>query len=846
MERFMGSPVLIRTCLRHSRRHLLRTLLLIFGIAMGVAGVVAIDMARTSVEKSFEMSTTALVSRATHQVVGARLEIPQHVFADIRTQLGIHRSAPVISRHVTVPELDGRIVTLMGVDPFSETHFRHLPLGTENRDISGVMTGSFGVFIARTHADRLQLTVGSPLTISLGGRDTPVTVAGILDSPETAIRQMLEGLVVTDISAAQEILGMGHAITRIDLFLDKETTAKKVRDHLPEGVFLVQTDQQNQAVRGLSRSFENSLTAFSMLALFMGIFLIYNTVSFSVSRRHRLHAILRALGTTRTQIFFTVMVEVMVYAVIGAVLGVVMGILMGKGAVHAVIATVSEMYFPLTVSRTDISGITLAKGLLAGILTSLAAGFFPALGAAGTRPVSLLHKSVSEHRFQKMIPGLFISGLVILAAATLLMQAGPARAGYDFSGLFMIFFGSALLTPLIIRLLVRALLSAGAGILGIMVKMALRNITRSLRQTSVLMASLMVVTSVYIGIEVMTGSFRQSIVQWVDDHIGGHVHVSSADERHPALDPDLVTQIRNLPGVAAVSAYNIHPVFSRAAGKIHLFSYESNQSMMRWTWTGAPEPELETLLENGWLFVSEIFARQHQVMPESGASVTLETREGPVSFPIAGIFRDFFMGGGRVVMSRSTMARYWGHDDITAMQLFLAPDTPAEPVMDAIQDMIPPGSLVQVQAGADIKQSILTVFDNTFIITSALQVLTAIVALTGILNAVMALLLERTREIGILRACGTLPGQVRRLLVHECFFYGLIAGLMAIPLGAALSWILIHVINQRAFGWTYDMILTPGVLVQALVLSSAAALTAGIFPALSAGRTHIPEALHME
>jgi putative ABC transport system permease protein len=340
------------------------------------------------------------------------------------------------------------------------------------------------------------------------------------------------------------------------------------------------------------------------------------------------------------------MTEVMVYAVIGSVLGAITGILMGKGAVHAVIATVSEMYFPLTVSRTDISGITLAKGLSAGILTSLMAGFFPALGAAGTRPVSLLHESVSEHRFRKLIPGLVVAGLVILAAAALLMRTGPASAGYDFSGLFMIFFGAALLTPLIIRLLVRVLLSAGAGILGIMVKMALRNITRSLRQTSVLMASLMVVTSVYIGIEVMTGSFRQSIVQWVDDHIGGHVHVSSADERHPSLDPDLVAQIRELPELAAVSAYNIHPVFSRAAGKVHLFSYESNQSVMRWTWTAAPAPELQGLLENGWLFVSEIFARQHQVVPEPGTSVTLETREGPVSFPVAGIFRDFFMGGG--------------------------------------------------------------------------------------------------------------------------------------------------------------------------------------------------------
>ena len=844
----MTSRVLIRISLGHSRRHLLRTLLLIFGIAMGVAGVVAIDIAKTSVEKSFDLSFTALVSRATHQIVGADLDIPQTTFTTVRTQLGIHESAPVISRHVTLREMEGRVLTLMGVDPFSETHFRTLPLASENRDLSAVMTGSSGVFIARTLGERFGLEIGSPLTIVLGDRQVTVTLAGFLDSRDKRSNLILEGLMVTDISVAQEILDMGETITRIDLILSSPDTdtATDIQNHLEKGLFLVKTGQQNQAVRGLSRSFENSLTAFSMLALFMGIFLIYNTVSFSVSRRHRLHAILRALGTTQSDIFFTIMAEVMLYAVIGAAAGVVLGIVMGTGAVQAVTATVSEMYFTLTISRTQISGATLAKGLVAGVLTSFVAGLFPALAAAGTRPVSLMHKSVSERRFQRMIPGLFISGLLILAAAGLLIQAGHDHAGSDFSGVFMIFFGAALLTPLIIRMLVRALLAAGSGVLGIMVKMALRNITRSLGQTSVLMASLMVVTSVYIGIEVMTGSFRQSIVQWVDDHIGGHVHVSSADERDPSLDPELVEKIKHLPEVAAVSAYNVHPVFSRAAGKVHLFSFQSNQSKNRWAWTSVPEPDLDALLENGWIFVSEIFARQHQVVPEQGAAVVMETRQGPVSFKIAGIFRDFFMGGGRVVMSRETMARYWGHDDITAMQLFLKNEISLKPVMNTIQQMIPQGSLIQLQSGADIKQNILAVFDSTFVITSALQVLTAIVALTGILNAVMALLLERTREIGILRACGTLPGQVRRLLIHECFFYGLLSGTMAIPLGIALSWILIHVINQRTFGWTYDMVLSPGILVQALVLSSAAALAAGIFPALAAGRTHIPQALHME
>ncbi len=842
----MGNRPLIRFCLRHSRRHLVRTLLLVFGIAMGVAGVVAIDIAKTSVGKSFELSTRALVSRSTHQIAGTGLEIPQQVFTDIRTDLGIHRSAPVISRHVKVSELGDRILTLLGVDPFSETHFRNLHLSPGEQDLSGVMTGSKGVFISRSHARQYNLDIGSPLHIFLGSRKTAVTIAGFLDSENSATGRMLEGLVVTDISLAQEILEMEDHITRIDLILDQDAAAEKIREHLGEGLFLVETDQQNTAVRGLSYSFETSLTAFSMLALFMGIFLIYNTVSFSVTRRHRLHGILRAIGATRANIFFTVMAEVMVYAVIGSVFGVLLGILLGKGAVQAVVATVSEMYFTLTVSQTHISGFTIAKGLLAGILAAFVSGFFPALSAAGTRPVSLMHRTVSEKGFNRLVPGLFICGLFILAAAALLMRTATPHAGYDFTALFMIFFGSALLTPLLIRVIVRVLLSAGMGSLGMMVKMALRNITRSLRQTSVLMASLMVVTSVFIGIEVMTGSFRLSIIQWVDDHIGGDIHVSSTDPLTQSLDTDLVEKIRQLPRVESLSAYNIHPVFSRASGKVHLFSYRSDQSVKRWSWTAAPKEELDALLENGWIFVSEIFAQRHHVIPRQGAAVTLETQKGPVPFQVAGIFQDFFMGGGRAVVSPETMARFWGHDDITSLQLFLASDTPAEPVMETIRQMLDPEDMIEIRSGNAIKQSILAVFDNTFIITSALQALTAIVALTGILNAVMALLLERTREIGILRACGTLTGQVKQLLLHECFFYGLISGIMAIPLGTALSWVLIHIINQRSFGWTYEMVLIPGVFFQAIALSSAAALAAGIFPALAAGRTHIPTALHME
>jgi putative ABC transport system permease protein len=381
---------------------------------------------------------------------------------------------------------------------------------------------------------------------------------------------------------------------------------------------------------------------------------------------------------------------------------------------------------------------------------------------------------------------------------------------------------------------------------GVIVKMAARNIARSLSRTSVLIASLMVVTSVYIGIDIMTTSFRFSIVDWVTGNIGGDIHVSSSDTLNRALEPELLKNIQDMPNVAAISAYNIHRIFSRSSGEVHIFSYIRDLSTRTWSWTAADEADLPSLLDQGWIFVSEIFADRNQIQPGQGSKVFLETLQGPVEFKIAGIFRDFFMGGGRVVVSRESMQQFWGHGDMTAMQVFLRPREPVKPMMEKIQSLIPEQAMVRVVSGASIKQGILDVFDRTFLITSALQMLTAIVALTGILNSVMALLIERTRELGILRACGAETRQIGRLILLECGLSGLISGVMALPLGVCLAWILIHIVNRRSFGWTYDLVVTPSTLIQAVTLASIAAVVAGIFPAIKAGRTDIGQALHME
>lgn len=840
---------LIRISLRQSRFQPLRAFLLAFGIALGVAGVIAIDIAKTSVSRSFDLSAAAITSQSTHQIIGSDFKIPQSLFTQIRTRLGVYKSAPVVTRHVMIKELDNKTLTLMGIDPFSEIYFRDLTLGSRTgvsgNDLSGFLTRESGVLLSKTLLSKYGLKENDEITLLFGTRQFKTVISGVLDSSR-ASNAFFQGLILADVSLAQEILGIEDHITRIDLILTDEAMVEQVRNMLPDGVVLVETSRQNQAVRRLSKSFEISLTAFSMLALFMGIFLIYNTVSFSITRRRKLNGTLRALGTTQGDIFRATILEVMIYALVGSSAGIVLGILLGKGAVHIVCRTVSDMYFTLTVTQVHITVTTIIKGFFAGIISSFIASFFPAAAAARTLPITLMQRSAPENMLKKVLPQLTISGSLVIAGAVFILHHFTDHPGVDYISVFMIFFGSALLCPAIILFFVKGFLAMSENFLGTMMKMALRNIVRSLSRTSVLIASLMVVTSVYIGIDIMTGSFRSSIIEWIDGNIGGDIHVSSSDTLKRALSPELLEKIYQLPEVDRVSAYNIHRIFSRTSGEIHIFSYVSDFSRKRWAWTAASEEGLSSLLDQGWIFVSEIFADQHHIEAEKGARVVLETQEGPVSFRIAGIFRDFFMGGGRVIVSRKVMKQFWGYNDITALQLFLKDKSEGERVMERIKSFYPDPASARLVSGESIKKQILDVFENTFLITSALQVLTAIVALTGILNSVMALLLERKREMGILRACGAETRQVGRLLLSECGLSGFISGVLALPLGICLAWVLIDIVNKRSFGWTYDMVISFGTLFQALTLSCTAALIAGVFPAVKAAKTDIVDALHME
>src|SRR6185436_14049668 len=320
----MLPPTLIKTSLRDLLRRPLQTALMILGIALGVAVVIAIDLANTSASRAFSLSTETVVGKATHQLIGGPDGLPEMLYTQLRVDWGYRLSAPVVEGLVTAIDLDQQPLRLLGIDPFAESPFRSYLSGTGGQaaGLQQLFVEPNTVAVGAGLADRYGLKIGDPLRLQLSDRFITVTVASLLTPPDANSRRALDGVVLADIATAQELMGLTNPgrLTRIDLILTTEEAAT-LAPRLPAGISLLPASEQSNTVAQLTAAFQLNLTALSLLALVVGMFLIYNTVMFSVVQRRAIFGTLRALGVTGTQLFGLIQLETALVAVIGALLG---------------------------------------------------------------------------------------------------------------------------------------------------------------------------------------------------------------------------------------------------------------------------------------------------------------------------------------------------------------------------------------------------------------------------------------------------------------------------------------------------------------------------------------------
>jgi putative ABC transport system permease protein len=841
---------LLLTGLRDLARRPLHTGLMVLGVALGVAVVLAIDLANASARRGFERASEAVTGRATHQVLGGPGGLPQDVFRRIRTEAGLRSSTPVVEGHAIAIDLDRQPLRVLGLDPFSDAPFRTQLGGgpLEQPGLARLLVDPRAAVVGAALAARYGLHVGSPLRLSLQGRLETLEVAGIAHAGDPEQDAALETVVLMDVGAAQSLFRLGDRLTRVDLIASGDEL-RRLAPLLPPGAHIARASERAATVGQLADAFQLNLTALSLLALVVGMFLIYNTVMFGVVQRRAVLGTLRLLGATPGQVFALVLLETAAASALGCALGIAGGFVLAQGAVRLVTRTINDLYFVLAVSGAPLTAPAvleaIALGLGAGVLSAAA----PALEAARVEPLEALRRSSFESRARRLVPRVAVAGALVAAAGGALLLAATRSLLASFAGLFGIVLGFALVVPLATVGAMRLAAPVAGRLAGTLGRLAVRTVARSVSRTGVAIAALAVAVSVTIGVGLMIASFRSTVANWLELTLRADLFVAAPSaggaRAFPTLPPDVPARVAAVPGVAWVESFrsvhvasplgdvNLSVADPRRARDTRLYRFAEGDPAGAWDRVRA-----------GAVVVTEPFFFRHR-LPAHGASVTLLSDRGPVSFPVAGVFYDYASEQGTVFMARNVYERYWDDRGVSSVGAHLREGASIEGVTRALRAALA-GTALQVIPNRTLRRQALRVFDRTFALTRSLRLLAVVVAFIGVWSALMALQVERTRELATLATLGLRERQLWGLTLLETGLMGALAGVLSLPLGWLLAVVLVYVIDVRSFGWTMRLELDGWLFAQAFALSVAAALLASVYPLLRLRRLSLAAALRQE
>ena len=455
---------------------------------------------------------------------------------------------------------------------------------------------------------------------------------------------------------------------------------------------------------------------------------------------------------------------------------------------------------------------------------SLIAGALPAWQAAQSRPVTLQQAMHTTHSLRQLLL-MAAAGVLAVGAGYMLLAWQQGGLVMGFIALTFIVFGACFTVPLVLFAVLTLLLRLAGKNLRLPLRLGLRNLQQALQRPALAVAALAVAVSVTVGVGVMTGSFRDTVVVWLEQSLRGDVLVGRQDGG--ALAPQLIDELRRQNGVAAVELqYRV--LVESSVGAISVMAEDSALETHLYIKQIAAA-DLVGANNGEGVLVSEPLAWQAGLT--IGDTLELYTRDGRRNVSVLGVFHDYTTTGGLVALSQPLFMQLWpGSEPVRAM-LETADEVDAAQLATTLrQQLTNQSERHTVVANADIRRITLTIFDRTFAITHVLRLLAILVAFVGILSALLTLQLQRLREYALLRATGMTGSETALVIAGQTLFLGLLAGLLALPLGLVMADVLIDVINQRSFGWSMQHTLPPSVLIQAVLLAVGAALLAGWYP----------------
>ncbi len=841
-----------RLIVRPFLREPVRTLLMVLSVALGVAVVLAIDLAGNAAAGSFRSSMETLTGDSNLEITAAG-GVPESVVGTLATLPYAIRISARIEGYA-VNEESKKAVPLIGLDLIAEggafegsqtaknsTSSQQDPKGEAVTQIAQNNAIWVGSSFGRKSGDRVRLLINDQVR--------EFTVRGVYpDSNDD------ESAILMDLATAQDALRRNGLVDRVLLKVPAtpslEEWQQRFRSVLPIGVQVQPQGTGTNENRTMLAAFRLNLHLLSYISLVVGAFLIFNTISVSVVRRRPEIGIVRALGASRATILSAFIGEAACLGAAGSLIGLPMGRAMATVAVRLIGATVQSLYVS---SRPGPIALTMDSVLLAfviGIGIAVVSAYAPAREASLVSPVEAMARGRREYEVRvHRIRDLWIALLIGAgAAAASLAPAISGRPLLGYLAVVLLVVASALMIPAFVSAFTSFSSKLLGRMLGVEALLASRSLSASLRRTSVLVGALSTAIAMMISVGIMVGSFRETVLLWMDNQLPADLYIRPAGnpgaDRHPTISLGLAEQIATLPGVAAVDrlrAYEIsYDGMPATLAAADLRVLRSSHSSAFFSGRSA-EQVLADLNSRDVILVSEPFAYKHHV--KAGDTIRLSLGAYQANFRITDVYYDYSSERGNILMSRKTLLRYLPDPAPSNIAVYTKLDARSDTVRAEIEQAAA-GKRVIVSSNRELRVEAVRIFDRTFAITYALEAVAVLVAVMGIAGALLVLVMDRRREIGLLRFLGAATGQLRKLILVEAGLLGLMANLVGLALGFALSLILVYVINKQSFGWTIRFHWPVAVLVGALTVVYAATVLAGLYPARVAVRLNPLEVVH--
>jgi putative ABC transport system permease protein len=840
--------------LRHFARHPALTALNIVGIALGVTVFLSIEIVNHSALESFRASVDIVAGKADLEVIGDGLRFDERAYPIVSDDPDITAATPTVEEVASLADFPGEYLQILGVDIFSDGPLRTFELhdaANQRPDVLDFLRDPRVIALSRKLVNRLHLRIGDPIRIATQTGTETFRLGFILDFGEDAPGAD-EHLSVMDIANVQENFLHVGKLSRISALVrpgaDFATVAARLRAELPPGTIVQAPDRRNHQIERMLGAFQLNLTALSLIALLVGMFLIYNTVATSVVRRRYEIGVLRALGLSGGQVQVLFLAEALLLGVAGALLGLVLGVLLAGQLVGVVSQTITSLYILASIQNLFISPWAVLGAIALCLGAVLLAAWFPAREAALIQPVEALSLGHLEEKSARDTSRWTLLGVGLLVLAALLARVsltlGPAWISFG-AALFTLL-GFAFFTPAVAVLFSRAV-RPGA----LMPRLAVGHFAQSLHRNSVTIASLVVALAMVVGISTMIFSFRTTVEEWLNRSIQSDLVIAPAANlligNREFIRPEVEKIIAALPHVTYDSFRELRVQLNGREVKLATVRMAITRDIERLSFSqGNPAAAFDAAIDHEGVLVSEPFFRRFHL--GLGDTIRLDTPSGPHDFRIAGVYLDYTTEGGVILVDWSTFQKFWHDTSINGLGLYLdkhAGLSAAQLQTDLRPKLAPYGDYL-IKSNGELREQVFRIFDQTFSVTYILQTIGIIISALGIFLSLSILVAERRREISILRAVGASRRQIEALVLWEAAIIGLLGSLLGIAAGLVLAAVLSFVINVSFFGWTITWATPWGLLLGLPVTVIAAALIAGYAPARQAGRLDIADGVKME